>query len=126
MIDKLKIPQYQSVRGRQNSKFKNTTQNLKLFERIYKFVQTIPEGKVVNYGQIAKAIGTRDARKVGWALHANKNARVPCHRVVNKEGRLAPNFAFDGWEEQKRRLEAEGVIFKDKINVDLKKYLWQM
>ncbi len=94
------------------------------FERVYEIVKKIPEGKVVNYGQIAKAIGTKDVRKVGWALHANKDSGVPCHRVVNKEGRLAPNFAFDGWEEQKRRLEAEGVIFKDKINVDLKKYLW--
>lgn len=34
---------------------------------------------------------------------------VPCHRVVAKDGSLAVNFAFDGYEEQAARLIAEGV-----------------
>lgn len=62
-------------------------------------------------------------RIVGFALHANHNLNVPCHRVVNKDGRLAPNFAFDGPEEQKRRLLAEGIEFKDEMHVDLNKHL---
>ena len=97
-----------------------------LFKKVYETVKTIPQGKVATYGQVAKLIGTRDVRKIGWALHANKIAEVPCHRVVSKEGKLAKNFAFNGAEEQKNRLEAEGVTFIDEMHVDVTKHLWQM
>jgi len=96
-----------------------------LFEQVYKVIRTIPKGKVATYGQVAKMVGTRDARKVGWALHANPDPSCPCHRVVSKDGKLASNFAFDGPKEQKRRLESEGVLFKDKDHVDLEKFTWQ-
>lgn len=92
-----------------------------LFKQVYLVVKKIPKGKVATYGQIATVLGTRDSRKIGWALHANSDPSVPCHRVVNKDGRLAPNFAFDGWREQKRRLQEEGVAFSDEVNVNLKK-----
>lgn len=93
-----------------------------LFERVYEVVRRIPEGRVMTYGQVAAALGLRDVRKVGFALHANPyEGEVPCHRVVNKDGRLAPNFVFDGAEEQRRRLEAEGVEFVDEMHVDLGK-----
>src|SRR3990172_8983117 len=90
------------------------------FTQVYAVVQEIPPGEVATYGQIAEILGTKDARKVGWALHANKSDQVPCHRVVNKDGKLADNFAFAGALEQKRRLEAEGVSFLDEMHVDLK------
>lgn len=106
------------------SKVKTTTKNLKLFDRVYKIVKKIPVGRVITYGQIAEILNTRDARKIGWALHGNKDPKVPCHRVVNKDGRLAPNFAFDGAKEQRRRLLEEGVKFKDEMHVDLGKYLF--
>jgi methylated-DNA-protein-cysteine methyltransferase-like protein len=95
-----------------------------LFERVYKAVRKIPKGKVTTYGEIARMLGTKDARKVGFALHANSDPKTPCHRVVNKDGRLAPNFAFDGPKEQKRRLLSEGVGFIGE-RVDLKRYLWE-
>lgn len=88
------------------------------FERVYEKVQQIPAGKVMTYGQVADAIGTRDARRVGQALHANKDQKVPCHRVVNKDGRLAPGYAFGGPNEQKNRLLAEGVAFIDDTHID--------
>lgn len=87
-------------------------------------VNEIPEGKVATYGQIAFTLGFKDARKVGWALHANPDINTPCHRVVDRNGRLAPNFAFDGEKEQLRRLKAEGVSFKDKSHVDMSKHKW--
>ena len=96
-----------------------------LFERIYKIVRKIPEGKVTTYGHLAMMLGTKDARKVGWALHANRDEKTPCHRVVDRNGRLAPNFAWDGEKEQRRRLEAEEVKFTDDNHVDLKVGLWQ-
>lgn len=94
-----------------------------MYERIYDAVMTIPKGKVATYGQIAALAGNGGAaRVVGNALHVNPAPGViPCHRVVNAQGRLAPNFAFGGDGEQQRLLEAEGV---EVINhrVDLKKY----
>ncbi len=93
-------------------------------QRVWQAVKQIPKGKVATYGIIAKKVGI-DPRMAGWALHANRSSDVPCHRVVNREGRLAPNFAFDGWREQKRRLEAEGVTFKDDMHVNLEESLWQ-
>lgn len=95
------------------------------FEQVYQIVKKIPVGKVMTYGQVAKVLGTRDARRVGQALHANNDVKTPCHRVVDKTGRLAPNFAFDGWQEQKRRLREEGVTFVDETHVALGQCLWQ-
>lgn len=97
-----------------------------MFEEIHKIVRNIPKGKVMTYGQIAEILGSRQlARVVGYALHANKDINTPCHRVVNKEGRLAPNFAFDGWREQKHRLLSEGVTFTEEMYVDLAKHLYR-
>ena len=69
-----------------------------------------------------KAFGL--ARYVGFALHANKDPKIPCHRVVNKEGSVALNYSMGDWKEQKRKLLTEGVDFKDDMHVDLEKYLW--
>ena len=94
------------------------------FERVYLLVSKVPPGKVTTYGALAKALGTRDARRVGHALHANPDAsRVPCHRVVFSDGRLAPGYAFGGPKEQMRRLQLEGVnVFGNKV--DLSKYFY--
>lgn len=97
----------------------------KFFSDIYRIVKKIPSGKVATYGQIARILGTRDARRIGHALHANKDSKAPCHRVVDRNGRLALNFAFGGAAEQCRRLLAEGVKFKDEMHVSLEKYQWQ-
>jgi methylated-DNA-protein-cysteine methyltransferase-like protein len=95
-----------------------------LFQKVYDLVQTIPKGKVATYGQVAKILELQDVRKIGWALHANSSEKTPCHRVVNKEGEVAENFAFDGWREQKRRLVAEGVAFISEKKVDLERHQW--
>lgn len=89
------------------------------FTQVYTLVQHIPIGKVTTYGAIAQALGTRDARRVGHALHANTDPKtVPCHRVVASDGRLAPSYAFGGPNEQRRKLEFEGVLFTQDGRVD--------
>lgn len=86
-----------------------------LFEEVYEVVRKIPSGSVMTYGQVAKAVGTKDSRRVGQALHANINPeKVLCHRVVFADGSLAPGYVFGGQEAQKRRLESEGVKFRGK------------
>lgn len=94
-----------------------------LYDKIYEAVMHIPCGKVATYGQIAVMAGNRNyARIVGNALHKNPAPGViPCHRVVNFKGRLAPHFAFGGSSEQQKLLEAEGVEVADGY-VDLQKY----
>ena len=45
---------------------------------------------------------------VGQALsYAPKEEDLPCHRVVNSQGRLVPS-----WQKQKELLEKEGITFK--------------
>ena len=95
-------------------------------ESVYEYVKSVPRGRVTTYGMIAHAIGRpRAARQVGNALHRNPTPGiVPCHRVVNREGRLAPAFAFGGWQEQAKLLEEEGVTVQNGY-VDMQKYFWR-
>ena len=96
------------------------------FERIYEQVRRIPRGKVATYGQIAILAGNpRWARVVGYALHSNPDPEgIPCYRVVNRLGGLAPAFAFGGLEVQAELLRADGVEVREDNTVDLERYLW--
>lgn len=88
--------------------------------QVWQIVKRIPAGEVATYGEIATRAGKpKWWRQVGWVLHQNRDLKVPCHRVVNRNGRLAPNFAFGGWRGQRRRLLTEGVRFRDNMHVDL-------
>ena len=71
---------------------------MSFFETVYEIVKQIPRGKVMSYGQVARAAGfPGKAREVGWALHVNPDPEhIPCHRVVNREGRVSPAFVFGG------------------------------
>ena len=91
-------------------------------EKVYEIVKSIPKGKVVTYGQIASYLGNKNlARAVGNALHHNPEPQIiPCHRVVNCDGKLAHSYAFGGIDAQKKLLESEGVVFKTNQCVDLK------
>lgn len=96
--------------------------NKSLYEKIYDAVLQIPYGKVATYGQIAVMAGNRNyARIVGNALHRNPAPNIiPCYRVVNAKGRLAPSFAFGGIEEQQKLLESEGIeVNKGFVNLEI-------
>lgn len=97
-----------------------------MFQDIYRLVKKIPRGKVTTYGNLAKAIGLKDVRKIGYALHSNKynseKDEVPCHRVVKSDGSLAQGFAFGGKGVQRKILESEGVVFEGDGKIDLTKY----
>jgi 8-oxo-dGTP diphosphatase len=96
------------------------------FEKIYRIVRRIPRGKVATYGQIARLAGNaRWSRVVGYALHVNPEPGViPCHRVLNRDGKPSSAFAFGGENRQIALLEAEGVKFEEDGCVDLGKYGW--
>jgi O-6-methylguanine DNA methyltransferase len=93
-------------------------------ETVYEFLKPIPRGKVVTYGQIACFLGNKHlSRVVGNILHKNPDpANIPCHRVVNARGEVSQAYAFGGAEAQRRRLEAEGVLFSPDGRIDLNRY----
>lgn len=97
------------------------------FAKVYEIVKQIPLGKVATYGQIARLTGNpRMSRQVGWALHVNPEPYViPCHRVVNREGKLSGGFAFGGIDVQRYLLQSEGVQFVDDETVDITQFLWE-
>ena len=92
-----------------------------LIYEILSVVEEIPEGRVASYGQIARLVGReKNSRLVGKVLSmAEFYGDYPCHRVVNHAGRPAPYF-----REQRKRLEEEGVSFKENGCVDMKQFQW--
>lgn len=92
-------------------------------DRVYALVRSVPKGRVTTYGAIAAALGNpRLARAVGNALHQNDDpVYTPCWRVVNAQGRLAPNFGFGGPVLQQAFLEQDGIEVTDGY-VDLARY----
>ena len=81
----------------------------------------------MTYGQIGMLLGSPHyARRVGQAMcNAPEYLDLPCHRVVNSKGELAPAHVFGGAEHQRKMLLEEGVFFKPNGCVDLKKSLWR-
>ena len=81
-------------------------------ERIWQVVASIPQGRVISYGDVAERAGLPGyARYVGTTLgKLPRDTRLPWHRVVNASRKIAPPGSAR-MEEQKRRLSSEGVTF---------------
>ena len=96
------------------------------FGQVYEVVAQIPAGYVATYGQIAKLAGRpHAARIVGYAMHsAPSGVDLPCHRVVNRSGELAPGNVFGGRGVQRAMLEEEGITFLADGRIDMKNHLW--
>lgn len=95
-------------------------------EPVYKVVSSIPKGKVLTYKALAKLSGVGNPRVVGNILHKNPDpVNIPCHRVVNREGRVSNSYAFGGVRVQAAKLESEGVEVTNG-KVDLSKYLFEI
>ena len=92
-------------------------------KEVYDIVKAIPRGRVLTYGQIARLAGRPHySRMVGQALgRVPVDENVPCHRVVNSNGRTAP-----GWHDQPRLLVSEGIALKKNGCVDLGIYHWEV
>lgn len=94
-------------------------------DAVYKLVQSIPEGRVMTYGQIAGLLGRpRAAQYVGWTLHWSDQTKVPYQRVVNRHGEMAAGYTSGGRLAHKADLEAEGIEVSEQMTLDLDKYLW--
>ncbi len=88
------------------------TETANQYASIYRAVAAIPAGRVASYGQIAARAGLPGrARLVGRALRETPDEiKLPWHRVLRSDGRIAISPGSPGWREQCRRLRAEGVV----------------
>ncbi|MFT5872484.1 MAG: methylated-DNA-protein-cysteine methyltransferase-like protein [Clostridium sp.] len=90
-------------------------------ERVIEIIESIPEGKVMTYGQIAAIAGSpRGARQVVRVLHSlSEKYKLPWHRVVNSKGEIGLKD-YESHNLQKMFLESEGVKFTrhNAINLD--------
>lgn len=108
-----------------NQKKVKSKKNLDFFDKVYKVVAKIPYGKVTTYGLIAEACGIKSsARTVGWAING-ASGKLPCHRVVNRNGELTGKLHFGDPNLMEDLLRSEGIEFDDKDRVKLAKHLWK-
>ncbi len=98
-----------------------------IFQKIYEVVRQIPNGRVTNYGAIARYIGSAKAsRMVGYAMNSSHTQKifVPAHRVVNRVGILTGKNHFGGHNTMKELLESEGAIIEDDRIMNFKDVFW--
>jgi len=92
-----------------------------LSERVLGVVRSIPAGRVMTYGDVARVTGT-GARGVGRMLHGSGHD-IPWWRVVSADGRPYPGAAGDAHD----RFIAERtplVDDSDDVRVDLERASW--
>ena len=99
----------------------------KSFERIERVVAKIPRGRVMTYGDVARAAGMPGAaRTVGYAMRA-LGRRVPWQRVLGRRNARSAHITIQdpsGKAEQRRLLEKEGVRFDARGGVALEIFGW--
>lgn len=91
-------------------------------EHVIHIIQSIPQGKVASYGQIAKAAGnSRGARQVSRIIHScSAKYQLPWHRVINSQGKIS--LTDEGYIRQFTKLLEEGVEFGLSDKVDFKRF----
>ena len=78
-------------------------------QRVWQVLLTIPYGKTVSYGEIARMVGCKSAQAVGQAVGANPVALlIPCHRIIAAHGKIG-GYEY-GQEIKKRLLEVENIL----------------
>ena len=93
-------------------------------ESVYSIVASIPEGRVMTYGDIAAFAGHPNAaRQVGSLAHFGPT-ELPWHRVVNRLGECASGY-YGGKEGHRKALESEGVYVVDYRISDFTERRWR-
>jgi methylated-DNA-protein-cysteine methyltransferase-like protein len=81
-------------------------------EMFRKAIRSIPKGKVATYGQVAAAAGYPLYHRHVAQLLRRTHAGLPWQRVVGAGGEI--KLKFEAGQEQRMRLEMEGVKFHGK------------
>jgi alkylated DNA nucleotide flippase Atl1 len=89
-------------------------------EAVHGLVESIPPGRVMAYGEVAAAIGSRAARAVGRIM-AHSGGDLPWWRVVYADGHLLPGFEAQALD----RYRAEGTpLTKGGTAIDMRLARW--
>lgn len=110
-----------------SNSLKISEKNKDFFLTVHEVVKLVPKGRVTTYGAIAKYLGSpRSSRMVGWAMNAAaKNADIPAHRVVNRNGLLTGKHHFSTAKKMEELLNAEGIKVVDDKVIDFQQLLWE-
>jgi O-6-methylguanine DNA methyltransferase len=77
--------------------------------KVYDVVRKISKGKVLSYSEVARLTGYHRAwRAVGKSLNQNSNLKIPCHRVIQSNGRVG-GYRY-GTKKKIALLKKEGLI----------------
>ncbi len=80
-------------------------------DAILRAVRAIPRGQVAGYGEVARRAGLPGrARLAAKVLSTNADPKLPWHRVLRSDGRIAFPVGSPEHDEQVQRLRAEGVV----------------
>ena len=97
------------------------------FERIRRVVLKIPRGRVMTYGDVARAAGMPGAaRVVGYAMRALGRG-VPWQRVLGRRNARTAHITIGdprAQAEQRRLLEKEGVQLDARGGIALADFGW--
>lgn len=82
-------------------------------QSLYHLLATLPEGKLISYGQLAQQCGyPNHARHVGKTLSKlPADTKLPWFRVINSQGKIS--LSGDRLLRQKQHLEAEGIMVNE-------------
>lgn len=92
---------------------------------LYAALALVPRGRVVSYGQLGELAGlARAARWVGRCLsQLPEDTALPWHRVVAAGGRLSLPAGSAAGDEQRRRLQEEGIVLLGS-RLDIRRHGW--
>lgn len=91
--------------------------------RVVAVVESVPEGRVMSYGSVAAAVGSRSSRGVGKVM-AHAGSQLPWWRVVKASGHAPEGHGQRALE----RWRAEGTPLRwsrsGTVRVDLERASW--
>lgn len=94
-------------------------------EAIYLALMSIPAGKVITYGQLAKLAGLPGAARLAGTVLCGlpENSELPWHRVINAQGKISLPTDSAAYQKQLQRLQAEGIaVVNGKISLRIYGY----
>lgn len=92
---------------------------------VYKKLLQVPKGQITTYGELAKAVGLKNGQRViGRIMNKNPHpAIVPCHRVVNSNGKIG-GYAY-GIDVKTNMLTKEGIEIQNGKILDFEKRIFK-
>jgi len=95
------------------------------WDPVYRLVKQIPRGRVITYGDLARALRLPGgARTAGRAMAASPQGKgIPWHRVVGASGKLLIREPYASL--QRKLLESEQVTMTER-RVNMKLHHWKI